>query len=241
MSDRPTHSVFLRRRIVVGIGAAVLAVTGATALASIGDGAAPDRDAASTGSPTATSEPTSTTSRPTTTAAAPGTFTTAEGHTDVVGVGRPYRYIVEVETATGVDADAFAADVDAILGDRRGWITADLVSFQRVASGPVDFTVRLATPGSTDVLCLPLDTHGDVSCGHNAMAVINLTRWEEGATPSRLGLAGYRAYVITHEVGHLLGHHHVTCAGPGQQATTMMQQTYTIGDCTPNPWPAPDA
>lgn len=243
MSGPPTHAVFLRRRILLGVGAAALALGGATAVASLGDGSDAGRVDAPAAASTTSSAPGD--ARPngatTTTTAAPGVFAMASGDTGVVGVGRTYRYTVEVETATGVDVDDFAEDVHAILGDRRGWVTADLVSFQRVGAGPADFTVRLATPRSTDLLCLPLDTHGDVSCGHNAMAVINLTRWEEGAAASKLDLADYRAYLITHEVGHLIGHHHEACPGPGQRATTMMQQTYTIGDCTPNPWPAPDA
>lgn len=182
-----------------------------------------------------TSAPTTTTTTPT------GRFQVASGGTGVVGIGRTYRYRVEVEDGTGVDVADFAADVDRILGDPRGWTTADGISLQRVADDTADFSVRLATPATTDVLCLPLDTQGQVSCGRNEMAVINLTRWREGAAPSALSVDDYQAYVVTHEVGHLIGHGHEACPGPGQRATTMMQQTYSIGECTPNPWPAPDA
>lgn len=171
-----------------------------------------------------------------------GRFALAPGGTAVVGAGgRIYRYRVEVEEGTGVDPVTFAAAVDQTLGDRRGWITADGISFQRVSDGTADFSIRLATPPTTDLLCLPLDTEGQVSCGRNNMAVINLTRWQVGADPPKLALADYRNYVVTHEVGHLLGHPHVDCPGPGQPAPIMMQQTYSIGACAPNAWPLPDA
>ena len=36
--------------------------------------------------------------------------------------------------------------------------------------------------------------------------MINVQRWLEGAVESRLALVDYRHYVISHEVGHALGH-----------------------------------
>lgn len=255
MAERLPSTVY-QRRLVVLAAAGVLAVMAAAMVgwSTLRPGEAttdPARTAPlrsevdarpSTTSAVPSTTATPTTSAPTTTTTTPtGRFQLASGGTGLVGAGRIYRYRVEVEEGTGIDVAEFAADVDRILGDPRGWTTADGISLQRVADDTADFSVRLATPTTTDVLCLPLDTQGQVSCGRNEMAVINLTRWREGAAPSALSVDDYQAYVVTHEVGHLIGHGHEACPGPGQRATTMMQQTYSIGECTPNPWPVPDA
>lgn len=236
------NGVYRRRRLVVALVAAGLVsllVAGISRLATT-----PSLADEPTGLPAgrlstervpASPAPSTTTTTPT------GRFTTAPGGSPVVGSGPTYRYRVEVEQGTGVDPATFARAVDQILGDPRGWITADALSLERVADGSAQFLVRLTTPATTDRLCQPLDTQGQVSCGQNAMAVINLTRWQVGADPPRLDRANYRAYVILHEFGHLLGHDHVGCPGSGQPAPTMMQQTYSIGACSPNPWPVPDA
>lgn len=237
--------------VVAGLAGAVLVVVLLVAVVSaLTGGPAPDDPVQQATSRTLDrgpgSVPSSTTAGPTTSAAPStttptGRFQLAPGGTALVGTGPTHRYRVEVEDGSGVDATDFAKRVDEILGDPRGWTTADGISLQRVTDDDADFTVRLSTPTTTDRLCAPLETNGRVSCGHEDAAIINLTRWREGDDRSGLDVAGYRSYLISHEVGHLLGHAHEECAGPGQRATTMMQQTYSIGECTPNPWPAPDA
>jgi hypothetical protein len=66
---------------------------------------------------------------------------------------------------------------------------------------------------------------------------INESRWKRSIPDdSGLSLPEYRAYVITHEVGHALGKQHETCKGLGHLAPVMMQQTLGVGACTPSPW-----
>jgi hypothetical protein len=188
-------------------------------------------------SPSSTSPPVRADS--TTTSFAPtGSFSVAPGSSAVAGTGRSHTYAVEVEDGIGIAPSTFAADVDAILAAPKGWTADGTVSLQRVDAG-ASFRVVLATPATSDRLCAPLATNGIYSCHNRGRAVINLTRWTDGSRASRLPLDQYRIYVISHEVGHALGHDHVGCPGTDRPAPVMMQQTKGIGACAPNPWPFP--
>jgi hypothetical protein len=170
-----------------------------------------------------------------------GHFLRATGGTGVVGSGGTLlRYSVDVEAGIGQDPQAFARQVDAILDNTRlGWASTGKWSFQRVSRGPVDFTVHLASPHSTDVLCgrYGLDTGGWVNCSGGKDVVINLKRWLL-LSPSYQGKPDlYHALAVNHEVGHRLGHHHVGCPGPGKPAPVMMQQIKGLHGCVINSWP----
>ncbi|MGW2372813.1 MULTISPECIES: DUF3152 domain-containing protein [Kitasatospora] len=81
---------------------------------------------------------------------------------------------------------------------------------------PVDFTVHLATPGSTDRICDQYgpDTGGWVNSGVQHQAVINLRRWTEPSEYYQGRPELYHALAVNHEVGHVLGNGHVDCPGP---------------------------
>lgn len=150
------------------------------------------------------------------------------------GRGSVVRYLVEVERGLPFDKGDFAAAVHRTLNDPRGW-----ARFQRVDRPPVRLRVALSSPATTDRQCLPLRTGGDLSCWNGTRSVINAVRWAKGVAQYRGDLAAYRDYVINHEVGHGLGHHHGYCPGRGQPAPVMAQQSKTLGGCRPNPWPFP--
>lgn len=168
-----------------------------------------------------------------------GRLVAAPGTSRRVGTGAALQFKVEVEKGVGVRREAFAAAVERALFDERSWARGGDVALRRVDHGPVAFSVTLAHPSTVDERCLPLRTVGRYSCWDGRRAMLNLDRWLRGAPTYRGDLAGYRRYLVNHEVGHALGHGHLECPSPGRRAPVMMQQTMRLGGCRRNPWPHP--
>ncbi|MGW5239369.1 DUF3152 domain-containing protein [Monashia sp. NPDC004114] len=189
------------------------------------------------------------TKAPTVVESGTGTFAVvpvpAPGQKVARATGRPVSYTVELEGGLGVSAAEVAAKVSSVLLDPRGWQTRDHVRFvdvspaQAAAGGHVDLRITLASPDTTDKLCAPLETRGEVSCHNGGRVVLNARRWLLGATAYGSDLDGYRTYLVNHEVGHGIGHAHAYCGGQGKPAPVMMQQTYGLRGCTSWPWPVP--
>ncbi|MFJ6387987.1 DUF3152 domain-containing protein [Streptomyces sp. NPDC091972] len=169
----------------------------------------------------------------------PGTFVVAPGGSGPVGKGTPLRYRVEVEKGITISPEDVAAQVERTLADPRGWTADGHSAFQRVSSGPTDFRIRLATPATVDRICAEggLDTGGTVNCSVNRDVMVNLRRWVLATEFYREDVVGYRSLIVNHEVGHFLGHGHVTCPGAGRPAPVMMQQIKGLHGCVPNVWP----
>ncbi|MGY1781282.1 DUF3152 domain-containing protein [Geodermatophilus sp. SYSU D01036] len=171
-----------------------------------------------------------------------GTVALVPGSSGVYGTGPLQRFVVEVEDGIGVDGAAFAAAVEATLGDPRSWGNGGRMSFQRVDAtdpGAYDFRVSLVSPGSMERYCPGVGTGGYTSCRYGERAVINLARWETAVPHYQGDVATYRQYVVNHEVGHALGNGHQDCPGPGQPAPVMQQQTLGLEGCVKNAWPHP--
>ena len=124
------------------------------------------------------------------------------------------------------------------LNDPRGWGRDGAMSFGRT-DGDVEIVVLPAGPETSAPLCAPLDTGGTLSRRRGPRAIITHHRWVLAHPDHGDDRTGYRRYVVNHEVGHVLGHGHVPCPGPGLPAPVMMQQTKGLRDCAPNPWPYP--
>jgi len=157
--------------------------------------------------------------------------------------GRPVRYTLEIEGGLGVAPSDLATKVTSVLLAPRGWQTRDRVRFvnvspaQAAAGARVDLRITLSSPDTTDRLCAPLATRGQVSCHNGGRVVLNLRRWVLGAAAYGSNIDGYRTYLVNHEVGHGIGHAHAYCGGRGKPAPVMMQQTYGLKGCTAWPWP----
>jgi hypothetical protein len=168
-----------------------------------------------------------------------GTLDVVPGNVPGPGPGPVRSVRIEVEQGLAVDGPTFAAFVLATLNDPRSWGLNGRMTFART-DGAAEIRVVLASAATVDKLCAPVDTKGVLSCGHDGMAALNFTRWAEGAATYAADRTGYRQYLVNNEVGLLLGHPHVECPGPGQQAPVMQQQTVAVEPCTPNAWPFPD-
>ena len=156
--------------------------------------------------------------------------------------GRVIRYRLMLEdglTVRGepVDRREIARIVHTILTDERGWQPIDGVAFQRVSGETSDVDVVLASPDTTDAMCAPLGTGGWLSCFNGYATVLNARRWFSGAESYGDDLVNYRRYLVSHEMGHYLGHQHVDCPAPGSVAPVMVQQTKSLFGCTKGPWP----
>jgi len=170
-----------------------------------------------------------------------GRYLVAPGTDTPPGTGREVRYLVEAEDGLPFTPTQFAIDVARILNAPQGWGHGGAtLRFVRVDSGPVDFRVSLSSPRLTDLQCAPLRTYGRVSCFNGSRAVINEARWRYGSPTYGTDVQAYRDYVVSHEVGHALGHHHVHCTETGRPAPVMVQQTKSLEGCRANPWPYSD-
>ncbi|MFF1371540.1 DUF3152 domain-containing protein [Streptomyces virginiae] len=182
--------------------------------------------------------PTPSTGSPTPTQ--PGAFKASNTAGKAQGKGTARRWRVEVEDGSGVDPESAARSVEAILGDPRGWTQDPKYGFQLVAAGqPVDFTIKIATPKTTDLLCdvKTPELIGETNCSTGHAVVVNLKRWKEGSPQFDGTPEEYRALIVNHEVGHELGRGHESCPGPGKPAPAMMQQIKGLLGCKSNAWP----
>lgn len=139
--------------------------------------------------------------------------------------------------STSVDSDVkysptkFAEEIAIYLADPDGW-TSRGITFFAVKKNP-SIHIRLVSPKTMGTLHCQ---NSQLSCAemNGNHVYLNSERWKHGSEKSMLKLFDYRQYVVTHELGHILGYEHVKCPGRGQPAPLMMQQTLGIGECLPN-------
>ena len=128
-------------------------------------------------------------------------------------------------------SDQFELYVIAYLNDPDVWTTKGY-QFELVSLNE-DVHIRLSSPKTIEKQC---GISPNLSCaelgGRNMY--LNSERWMYGSKASKLSLEDYRQYMVSHEIGHILGFEHVHCPCIKCKAPIMMQQTLGIGKCIPN-------
>jgi hypothetical protein len=172
-------------------------------------------------------------------ASGPGTYRGAEKRMrSTSSSGTLIRYDVRVEDGLSIDPDKAAVLIQQVLDDKRSWRSTRRWHFELApVGGSASLHVYIVTPETTDRLCAPYLTRGEVSCQNGNRVVLNAKRWLLGVDSYGSDLTNYRRYLVNHEFGHALGKTHVHCPGPGRLAPVMMQQTKGLGGCRKNPWP----
>ena len=139
-------------------------------------------------------------------------------------------YSASVDPDVRFSQNDFVRDLQIYLADPDGW-EGKGYRFHLVKKN-AKITIRLSSPATIKARC----GDGNLSCAElgGTHMFLNSMRWMHGAKESKLPLEEYRQYMVSHEMGHILGHDHVKCPGPGKPAPIMMQQTLGIGECSPN-------
>lgn len=125
----------------------------------------------------------------------------------------------------------FTRDISLYLADPDGWESKGH-SFTLVSKHP-EIVIHLTLPSTLAKRgCDPALNCAEMNGKH---LFVNADLWS-GKAPnkSQLSLSRYRQYIVSHEMGHILGYDHVKCPGVGQPAPIMLQQTKGIGVCVPN-------
>ncbi len=144
---------------------------------------------------------------------------------------KQYRFRTSVDKDVRYDRSDFEFYVTAYLNDPFGWNSKGYF-FEHVTSAE-DILIRLSSPNTITKVCgLP----NNLSCAemNGRNVYLNADRWVRGSKQSKLSLEDYRQYMVSHEIGHILGFDHKQCPCVGCKAPIMMQQTLGIGKCNPN-------
>lgn len=152
-----------------------------------------------------------------------------------------YAYCVSTTGDVG-DTASFEDMIFRTLNNPKGWprAGATFTLADQSAGQACDMTITLAQ--AQYMTTFSDGCSDEYSCRVGNDVIINADRWN-GATPSWIQGGGtlgrYRELVINHEVGHRLGHidNETPCAGPGNPAPVMLQQSMGLDGCTPNEWP----
>jgi hypothetical protein len=113
--------------------------------------------------------------------------------------------------------------VDKIMLDYDHWEPANVQFRQGSSKKESDILIHLCTEERCNKICkMPGFSCAEVG-GKNVY--LNGKNWMNGASKSKLTLAEYRRYALSHEVCHCLGYLHEDCPAPGKPVGLMSQAT----------------
>ncbi len=162
-----------------------------------------------------------------------------------------YWYVtVDTDCKGSVDRSEVAALIATILTDSKGWRSHgyEFIQLSHLSGSAMRkdrnnwnrvFHIRVSLDRTISHEC----GFSGLSCADMSINVIyiNLDRWLHGASASGLALLPYRYYLVQHEIGHLLGRHHVACDCDSVTneciRPIMVQATVAKDSCSPNMWP----
>lgn len=167
---------------------------------------------------------------------------TAQTATAASGTGPiTYTYCLQTKGNVG-NATAFANAVYATLNDPQGWPRAGAIFEQSTEEMCASADMAIILSEAQYLPTFSSYCSVQYSCRVGQEVIVNDDRWN-GAVDAWLDAGGtlsrYRQMVINHEVGHRLGHidNETTCAGAGQRAPLMQEQSMHLDGCVPNEWP----
>lgn len=140
------------------------------------------------------------------------------------------RYSARVDPDVKYPTPTFTDLLQIYLADPDGWAGK---GYQFEYDPKASLVIRLSSPRTLQKECgLPKGLSCAVLGGKKMW--LNSDRWLKGASASQLSLDSYRQYMVSHEMGHILGHEHQKCPGIGEAAPIMLQQTLGLKGCRPN-------
>jgi Protein of unknown function (DUF3152) len=136
----------------------------------------------------------------------------------------------DVHETYGSETDSFHFLVYVYLNSPDGW-TQHGYTFEHSESP--DVLIRLSSFKTIHESC---GFSKKLSCAelNGKKMWLNADRWFKGARASKHDLENYRQYMVSHEMGHILGKEHTKCPCKGCHAPIMLQQTLGIGQCISN-------
>ena len=207
VGPEPVMTYWARRALVFG-AAMVLAIAGALIISGTSSGSAAQRDPPpgdhSVGAQTASTRPDTLPAKREVKSldtvavpeSGPGTYQAAEKSVrSISSYGALIRYDVRVEDGLSIDPDEAAVLIQGVLDDARSWRGTRRWRFELTPAGQsATLHAYIVTPKTTDRLCAPYLTRGEVSCQNGNRVVLNAKRWLLGVDAYGSDLTNYRRY-----------------------------------------------